>query len=47
MYENTHYINQARALGVKGIVSKREASETLIHALQEVQAGNVYFIFWN
>ncbi len=43
MYENTHYINQARALGVKGFVSKREASETLIHALQEVQAGNVYF----
>ena len=43
MYENTHYINQARALGVKGFVSKREASDTLIHALQEVQAGNVYF----
>ena len=43
MYENTHYINQAKTLGVKGFVSKREASETLIHALQEVQAGNVYF----
>ena len=43
MYENTHYIQQARALGVKGFVSKREASETLIYALQEVHKGSVYF----
>ena len=43
MYENTHYINQARALGVKGFISKREASETLIHALQEIKIGKVYF----
>ena len=43
MYENSHYINQARTLGVKGFISKREASDTLIHALHEVNAGKVYF----
>ncbi|MBE1286581.1 MAG: response regulator [Alteromonadaceae bacterium] len=43
MYENTHYVNQARNLGVKGFVSKREASDTLIFALHQINQGGVYF----
>lgn len=43
MYEQTHYIQQAKSLGVKGYISKRDASDSLITALHKIQSGEAYF----
>ncbi len=43
MYESTHYIMSAKALGVAGYISKRDAADVLIDALQHIIQGHAYF----
>jgi len=42
MYTDEHYVLQALRAGVKGCVSKAQAAEHLLQAIQEVCGGGVY-----
>lgn len=43
MYENSIYLQQAKSLGVDGFLHKREASESMLKALDAIKQGKSYF----
>jgi len=43
MYENPHYVLTAKSHKINGFISKRDASETLVKALNIISLGGEYF----
>lgn len=43
MYENPHYVLTAKSHKINGFISKRDASETLVKALNIISIGGEYF----
>ena len=43
MHENSFYLQKAKALGVQGFLSKSEASNMLLNALESIRDGQLFF----